>query len=426
MINAAMFFALGALTAGLLVLLVGPAVWRRAVRLTRRAVEATTPMSLAEVHAARDQLRAEYAVETRRLELARTALSDKVVRQQVELSDGREMAKSLTADRDEQLQRIDDAAEREKSLRDELRRKEDDLARLSTRIKETESDLKRRSQQFVELSQKLSRDAASGTRTDHATDGSPDLARMESEIATQKARQTTDAAKILSLESELSQLRRRYAALEDTRTGITSAPTARVNGSRNDTAVNKLEGLVIDLEGQTVEAQAEITRLSLQLESMRGSNGDNMEGALVSLEAENTALAEELNRTAVERGRVESQLKRMQETDAHENYRLREEITQLAAQVAAAAATAEGKGSKIDQILAQDTKVKTDEKNGSDVSAISGSGPLDRRNGGIAGSAATANRASGPSLAERIRGIRQSESANGSENTTTVTPLHPR
>ncbi|MDJ0931911.1 MAG: hypothetical protein QNJ43_15185 [Breoghania sp.] len=57
------------MTAGLLMLVFGPAVWRRAVRLTRRSFEATSPMSLAEVHASRDQLRAEYAVKTRRLEL---------------------------------------------------------------------------------------------------------------------------------------------------------------------------------------------------------------------------------------------------------------------------------------------------------------------------------------------------------------------
>lgn len=421
-----MFFALGALTAGLLVLLIGPAVWRRAVRLTRRAVEATTPMSLAEVHAARDQLRAEYAVETRRLELARSALSDKVVRQQVEISDGRESTKTLTLDRDEKLKLIAEAAGRETTLREELRRKEDDLARVSTRMRETEHDLKRRSQQFIELSKKLGSDADSAVKSDHASGEFPDLARMENEIATQKARHTADAAKILALESELSQLRRKYAALEEARAGMTTAPVAPRSSSASNGVVQKLEGLVIDLEGQNVEAKAEITRLSLQLESMRGSNGDNMEGALVSLEAENTALAEELNRIAVERGRVESQLKRMMEADGHENFRLREEITQLAAQVAAMTATSEGDGSKIDEILAQDAKAKSEIKNGTDAASISGSGPQARRSGGLSNASATVNRPTGASLADRIRGIRQTDNAKASEKSSAVTPLHPR
>ncbi|AXS41753.1 hypothetical protein [Breoghania sp. L-A4] len=380
MINAAMFFALGALTAGLLMLLIGPAVWRRAVRLTRRAVEATTPMSLAEVHAARDQLRAEYAVETRRLELARTALSDKVVRQQVEISGSREAAKSIALDLSEKLKIIDEAEARETALRAELRHNETELARVSARLRETEMDLKRRSQQFVELSQKLTRDAV--TSAENAGGEFPELAVMEAEIAAQKTRRSADEAKILALESELSQLRRRYAALEDARIGMTAAPGRTAPAS--NAVMQKLEGLVIDLEGRNVESQAEITRLSLQLESLRGNGGDNMEGALVSLEAENNALAEELNRTAVERGRLESQLKKLAQAEDRENSALREQITQLAAQFAAMTADKEGAGSAIDKIL-------TDAEEAQGGAQQRANGPSGRPG----------------SLADRIRGLRK-------------------
>ncbi len=385
-----MFFALGALTAGLLMLLIGPAVWRRAVRLTRRAVEATTPMSLAEVHAARDQLRAEYAVETRRLELARSALSDKVARQQVEISGSREAVKSIALERDEKLQIIGEAEVREAALREELRRNETELARVSARLRETEMDLKRRSQQFIELSQKLARDAVSGTSTENADGSFPELAAMEAEIAAQKTRRSADEAKILALESELSQLRRRYAALEDARAGMAGASGSAAPAS--NAVVQKLEGLVIDLEGRNVESQAEITRLSLQLESLRGNSGDNMEGALVSLEAENNALAEELNRTAVERGRLESQLKKLTQAEDRENSLLREQITQLAAQVAAMAADKEGPGSPIDTILAD---AEDAAKSGEARTAAP------QRGNGAAGTGRPGN------LADRIRGLRK-------------------
>ncbi len=63
-----MIFMLGALSAGLLALLLLPAFWRRALRLTRRRLEMLMPLSMDEVVAERDLLRAEFAAEKRRLE----------------------------------------------------------------------------------------------------------------------------------------------------------------------------------------------------------------------------------------------------------------------------------------------------------------------------------------------------------------------
>lgn len=422
MINAAMFFALGVLTAGLLVLLVGPAVWRRAVRLTRRAVEATTPMTLTEVRAARDQLRAEYAVATRRLELARTALSEKVARQQLEITEGRETAKSLSLELNEKLKAMAEAEDRERGLREELRHKGEELTRVAARLRETERDLKDRSKQFAELSAKLARKAG-GAQDAHAVAGdSPELLQLETEIASHKARQSADAARILALESELSQLRRKYAMLEEARAGMTAAPISGAGRSSADAEVKKLEAMIIDLEGQNVEAQAEITRLSLQIEAMRGAHGDNMEGALVSLEAENTALAEELNRTAVERGRLESQLKKLADAGDRENHALRDQITALAAQVAALTAATEGEGSVIDRILAEDAKAGG--RNGAE-GAVLGAAAHSRRTTSIAASSATLNRPSaGPSLADRIRDLRKDKPA--ADGKSSATPLHPR
>lgn len=78
MIQAAMYFVLGLLTAGLIVLVIMPAVWRRAARLTRARVESSLPMTLAEIEADKDQLRANFAVANRKLELEAETLRVKL------------------------------------------------------------------------------------------------------------------------------------------------------------------------------------------------------------------------------------------------------------------------------------------------------------------------------------------------------------
>ncbi|MGO9004419.1 MAG: hypothetical protein ACLQIQ_15740 [Beijerinckiaceae bacterium] len=75
MIEQAMIFALGFLLAGLVALALAPAVWQRAIRLTRRRLEAQVPVSIEEILAERDQLRAQNAVECRRLEDRAAALN---------------------------------------------------------------------------------------------------------------------------------------------------------------------------------------------------------------------------------------------------------------------------------------------------------------------------------------------------------------
>ena len=63
-----MIAAAGFLAATLLSLLIIPAVNRRAERLARRRVEALFPLSITELTAEKDHLRAEFAVLQRRLE----------------------------------------------------------------------------------------------------------------------------------------------------------------------------------------------------------------------------------------------------------------------------------------------------------------------------------------------------------------------
>ena len=67
MIEPIMFFGIGFFVASLLGLVLIPLVHNRAVRLTMKRLEAATPLSMAEIQADKDQLRAEFAMSTRRL-----------------------------------------------------------------------------------------------------------------------------------------------------------------------------------------------------------------------------------------------------------------------------------------------------------------------------------------------------------------------
>src|SRR5260370_17205074 len=70
MVEPIMYFGIGFLFATLLAIVFIPLVHGRAVRLTMRRLEAATPLSIAEIRADKDQLRAEFAMSTRRLEMS--------------------------------------------------------------------------------------------------------------------------------------------------------------------------------------------------------------------------------------------------------------------------------------------------------------------------------------------------------------------
>ena len=85
MIQAIMYFGIGFLFASLIGLAVIPLVHSRAVRLTLRRVENSIPQSMAEIQADKDLLRAEFAMQARRLEIDVEQLKDKAANQFAEL-----------------------------------------------------------------------------------------------------------------------------------------------------------------------------------------------------------------------------------------------------------------------------------------------------------------------------------------------------
>src|SRR5688572_25748391 len=86
MIEYALLIMLGFCTAGLIAFLLAPTLYHRAVRLTTKRLEATMPMTLSEIEADKDLLRASYAIKIRRLEAGLNKARDKSANQLVEIS----------------------------------------------------------------------------------------------------------------------------------------------------------------------------------------------------------------------------------------------------------------------------------------------------------------------------------------------------
>src|SRR6201987_1198332 len=106
MIEPIMYIGIGFLVAALLIIGLIPLVHARAVRLTMKRLEAMTPMSMAEIQAEKDQLRAEFAMSTRRLEMSVEQMKAKTSSQLAEIgkkSDAIGRTKLELGERDEEL-----------------------------------------------------------------------------------------------------------------------------------------------------------------------------------------------------------------------------------------------------------------------------------------------------------------------------------
>lgn len=85
-IQTGMLVLLGFLLAVLLGLLLAPAFWSRAVRLTTRRLKQTMPLSEMEIEADRDRIRAEYAIKMHKLEMLVEQVKMAGARRQIDIN----------------------------------------------------------------------------------------------------------------------------------------------------------------------------------------------------------------------------------------------------------------------------------------------------------------------------------------------------
>jgi len=138
MIEAIMLVGIGFLLAGLLVIGVIPLVHARAVRLTTRRLEALNPLTMVEIQADKDLLRAEFAMSTRRLEMQVDEVKAKAIDQLKELGKKSETIGRLKLELSEKTAELLTLGAKERQLADDLESTQADLAIKARTLQEME------------------------------------------------------------------------------------------------------------------------------------------------------------------------------------------------------------------------------------------------------------------------------------------------
>ena len=180
MIEPIMYFGIGFLVAALLGLLFVPLVHNRAVRLTMRRLEAATPLSIAEIRADKDQLRAEFAMSTRRLELNVDQMKNKTTTQLAELGKKTDAINQLKKELGEKTAAMFALESRDKMLRDQLRATEEEFELKSNSLREAERTLADKEADLAKLLAEL------GERSITADSQRVELAALRTQVEAMK------------------------------------------------------------------------------------------------------------------------------------------------------------------------------------------------------------------------------------------------
>src|SRR4051794_27439637 len=141
MIEPIMYLAIGFLVSMLFGLMIVPLVHNRAVRLTTRRLEAATPLSMAEIQADKDQLRAEFAMSARRLEMSVDQLKNKTTSQLAELGKKSDAINRMKIELGEKNATIFGLEAREKTVKEQLRATEEEFAAKTEMLRNAEKAL---------------------------------------------------------------------------------------------------------------------------------------------------------------------------------------------------------------------------------------------------------------------------------------------
>ena len=231
MIQATLIFLLGFLAAGFIAVLVGPAVWRRAVALTRRRVEAALPLSMAEIRADKDAVRAEYAMMVRRLEMTINSLRQEMAGQALEIERSRMEARQALHVLDEKEAARAELERREQELRAGLDQTTEEAARLAGVLAGRERLLAERMAELESLGAMYDEASfAASSRQIDLVAQETNIERMGEEIsALTEARRQTDAQlrelgrQIKDQERALREEKRRIVALERKNAKLTTS-----------------------------------------------------------------------------------------------------------------------------------------------------------------------------------------------------------
>ncbi|MFY9839390.1 MAG: hypothetical protein WAK55_23515 [Xanthobacteraceae bacterium] len=433
MIESVMYFGIGFLAAALLGLLFVPLVHNRAVRLTMKRLEAATPVSIAEIRADKDQLRAEFAMSTRRLEMSVEKMKAKTTTQLAELGKKTDAINHLKKELGEKTAGIFALEARDKTLRDQLRASEEEFQIKSSSLREAERQLADKEGEFTKLLGELGERSlvADNQRTEIATFRTQveamklsvaDYERAVAETESRLSRERTDA------EGSAQELIEARARLGDLGTRTTDLERQLYV---HQTEAELLNRRVLELEnrlGEQGRLLAErdylLDRTQSELETARkteadlrgelSASGNRSSGAVDRFRTEISQLEAQLAAAIDERTKLQREISTMKRdaestwaAERVENALLRERINDVAAEVARLTAALEGPGSPIESMLVEaagDTRSGGAPMNARDQSA---------QNGETAPAPATETK---NTLADRIRALQLTASRIASTN----------
>ena len=321
-----MYFALGALVAGLIALVILPAVWRRAVRLTKRRIEAATPITMAEFRADKDQLRAEFALSTRRLEMNVETLRRKLTEQLAEVNQKRSDLGALKAERDRHLAAVTELEKREAELRARVAELERDGTDLAQRLRMRDREVEARTQELGKLRESVRSSLPPGLMVEPSSltgDYAEDVDRLSAALAVESKRAAFLEDQARSLLARLENSDRRSA---ETTAAIATMRAAL--SAREDTKSADAQNLLA--------AEARIASAENRLNALLAETGQLVEisaGRAEQLLADKLTLEAEVETLRSKVANVESTILADWDSERLEEAHLRERLNDIAASV---------------------------------------------------------------------------------------------
>ena len=300
-------FALGFLIASLIALILAAPLWRRAEKVTRKRLEASLPISLEDVAAEKDKLRADFALSTRKLELNLEKLRKKAQGQMTSVQ-----------------QRNIKLIELETELKAETETKSDketEIRVLSEKLAAAEAELKRRTDQMDDMKAKLgdlqsvlNRQAGAIKDAASLAEGHRDEIETLKDDAAEKTGEITRQASAISFrDARLAECGERVAA-------------QKLLVARKTAELKEKTTLIAALQTRIAELEA--------LHASQSSKDQDRDTALDAKEAALAGATEEIAALKTQLHGMAEQYRTRLAADNHENALLRQRIGDLAADVA--------------------------------------------------------------------------------------------
>lgn len=296
-IEFALLFGLGFLSATLIVMVMAPAVHRRVVRYTENRLKATMPISPSEVRAQRDMARAVYAAENARTKQDLIQERDRATELQIRFDRLASETTELHAANHDLHMQVDAMSTEAADLRSRLRREEGFILQLKQSLALIETTLEAKNEETEALQKRITRilaDLDDLKISLAARDTELENTRVRAENLREERQTLRSEVKLLTArakeaETQLQEERRRLARL-DTKLAheVATRTDLATRLERREEELARLKGRAVGAGGVTGALWQPITGNY----PLKPVNGVPMTGSISSLDSQDEPLPE--------------------------------------------------------------------------------------------------------------------------------------